>query len=157
MKAWIALLVLVSPLLLGATAEIKSERQAQTALPQSHSPVWSVLGKCKVDFDAKTGLYAIDLTDDVKAMNGQQVVANGFMLPLDGSDKTSHFLLSRRTPVCLFCPPGDPNEVIEVKSTKTLRWVDAAISVKGRFVLVNDGEKGVFFLLEEAEQVKGKP
>ena len=157
MKAWVALLVLVSPLLLGATSEIKGERQAQAALPQSHSPLWQTLGKCKVDFDTQSGIYSIVLTDAVKAMNGQQVEANGFMLPLDGSDKTRHFLLSRRTPVCLFCPPGDPNEVIEVKSAKTLRWVDAAITVKGRFVLVNDGEKGVFFLLEDAEQIKGKP
>jgi len=132
------------------------ERQEQNALPQSKSPLWAKLAKCRVDYDSRKGLYSIDLTGDVKALAGQTIDANGFILPLDGSDKTKHFLLAKRTPVCLFCPPGEPNEVIEVQSKTALDWVDDAVTVKGKFKLVNDGEKGVFFLMEDAELVKGK-
>ena len=136
--------------------EVTGERQAQNALPQSKSPLWAKLGKCRVDYDQRKGIYSIDVTGDVKALNGQTLDANGFILPLDGSDKTKHFLLAKRTPVCQFCPPGEPNEVIEVKSKKALDWVDDPVTLKGKFTLINDGEKGVFFLLEDAELIRGK-
>ncbi len=136
--------------------ETMAERQAQTALPQSKSPLWTKLGKCRVDYDQRKGLYAIDLTPEIKALDGQTIDANGFILPLDGADKTKHFLLAKRTPVCQFCPPGEPNEVIEVKSKTALDWVDDLVTVKGKFTLVNDGEKGVFFLMEDAVLVHGK-
>lgn len=136
--------------------EITAERQAQTNLPQSKSPLWQKLTQCKVTLDDKKGLYAIALTPEVKAMAGQMVEVNGFILPLDGSDKTKHFLLSKRTPVCMFCPPGDPNEVVEIWSNKAVNWGDAPITMKGRFDLVNDGEKGVFFVLKDAELASGK-
>lgn len=132
------------------------ERQAQSALPQSKSPLWGKLGKCRVDYDSRRGLYAIDLTPEVKALDQQTIEANGFIMPLDGADRTKHFLLSRRTPVCLFCPPGEPNEIIEVRSKVMLDWVDDPVTLKGKFKLVNDAEKGVFFLMEEAVLVPGK-
>ena len=132
------------------------ERQAQAELPQSKSPLWSKLGKCRVDYNPRTGLYAIDITPDVKTLDGQKIEANGFMLPLDGADKTKHFLLAKRTPVCQFCPPGEPNEVIEVHTTGLLDWVDEPVSIKGQFKLVNDGEKGVFFVMEQGELVPHK-
>jgi hypothetical protein len=136
--------------------EITGERQAQNALPQSKNPLWTKLGKCRVDYDQRKGIYSIDVTEDVKALNGQTIDANGFILPLDGADKTKHFLLAKRTPVCQFCPPGEPNEVIEVKSKKALDWVDDPVTLKGKFTLINDGEKGVFFLLEDAELIRNK-
>ena len=134
----------------------KDERSAQSTLPESKSPLWAKLGKARVDYDQRKGLSSIDLPKDVKDLAGQNIEANGFILPLDGADKTKHFLLAKRTPVCLFCPPGEPNEVIEIQSKKEVDWVDDAVTVKGRFKLVNDGEKGVFFLMEEAELVHHK-
>ncbi len=134
----------------------QDERSAQGTLPQSKSPLWSKLGKSRVDYDQRKGLYSIDLTKEVKDMAGQTIEANGFILPLDGADKTKHFLLAKRTPVCLFCPPGEPNEIIEVQTKTTLDWVDDPITVKGKFKLVNDGEKGVFFLMEDAELIHNK-
>lgn len=129
------------------------ERAAQDALPHSESPLWATLVKCPVRFDQKKGIFSIQLTADVRGMDGQSIDANGFVLPLDGSDNTKHFLLTRRTPVCLFCPPGEPNEVIEVRSKKAIAWNDDLITMKGRFKLTNNGEKGVFFTLMDAEPV----
>ena len=134
----------------------RDERQAQSALPQSKSPLWTKLGKCRVDYSSRTGLYSIDLTDEVKALADTPIEANGFILPLDGADKTKHFLLAKRTPVCQFCPPGEPNEVIEVNSKTAVDWVDDPVTIKGRFKLVNEGEKGVFFAMEQGELVAHK-
>ena len=134
----------------------QDERQVQGGLPQSKSPLWGKLGKCRVDYDSRRGLYSIDVTADTKTLDQQIIEANGFILPLDGADRTKHFLLSRRTPVCQFCPPGEPNEIIEVRSKAVLEWVDDPGTIKGKFKLVNDAEKGVFFLMEDAVLVPHK-
>ena len=159
----LAALMLVLPLAAFEISEPKAvpapdqplgERSSQDSLPQSHHPLWDTLAAAKTDFDTKTGIYSIKLTDEVRAMDGAQVVLSGFILPLDGADKTRHFLLSKRTPVCLYCPPGEPNEVVEVRSKKPIAWVDDQVSLRGRFKLVDDTEKAIFFAMDGAEPVK---
>jgi uncharacterized protein len=138
---------------LSSLSQPGDERAAQDQLPQSRSPLWGQLARCPVRFDNKSGLYSITVAPEVKALDGQTVTAGGFVLPLDGSDKTSHFLLTKRTPVCLFCPPGEPNEVVEVRSKHPIAWTDALVTMRGRFTLTNDGEKAIFFVLRDAEDV----
>jgi hypothetical protein len=70
---------------------------------------------------------------------------------MDGSDRTKHFLVSRNTPVCMFCPPGQPNEVVEVLSPKAIEWTDKITTVTGKLSLINDGEKALFFKIENAQ------
>ena len=149
---------LVAPLLLlvagtqaqSATLQVPGgqpteERAAQDHLPQSHDVLWSKFVKCKVGYNNKTGMYSISVTPEVKAMAGQPVTASGWVLPLDGSDHTQHFLLTRRTPVCMFCPPGEPNEVAEVVTLSPVTWTDKLVTVTGLLSLVDNGEKGMFF------------
>ena len=131
-----------------------SERAAQDQLPMAKSALWGRLAQCPSHFDTKTALYSITVSPQVKAMDGDTVTVNGFVLPLDGSDETRHFLLTKRTPVCMYCPPGEPNEVIEVKSKQAVEWNDSMVTMKGRFTLVNNGEKAIFFALDDAEKVK---
>ncbi len=121
------------------------ERAAQDRLPQSHDVLWSKFVKCRVGYNNKTGMYSISVTPEVKAMAGQSVTASGWVLPLDGSDHTQHFLLTRRTPVCMFCPPGEPNEVAEVVTLRPVTWTDKLVTVTGLLSLVDNGEKGMFF------------
>lgn len=121
------------------------ERAAQNRLPMSLNPIWQKFLACKIGYNAKTGLYSIALTPDVKALAGKVVSLNGFVLPLDGSDRTKHFLLTRRTPVCAFCPPGEPNEVVEIVSPKAIPWTEKMVTVTGPVNLINNGEKGMFF------------
>lgn len=137
-----------------APSQPGEERAQQNALPQSNDPLWGNLGQCRVGYDDAQGLYTIALTPTVKQLAGQTVTASGFMLPLDASDKTAHFLLTKRTPVCLFCPPGEPNEVIEVHSTRALAWSEDMINVTGTFKLVNNGDQGVFFEIDDARTEK---
>ena len=124
------------------------ERAAQNRLPQSHDVLWAKFVKCKVGYNQKNGIYAISVTPEVKAMAGQAVQASGWVLPLDGSDHTKHFLLTRRTPVCMFCPPGEPNEVAEVVTLSPVDWTDKMVTVTGLLSLINNGEKGMFFKID---------
>ena len=121
------------------------ERVAQAALPKSQSPIWGKFLQSKVSYNNHTGMFSIAVTPEVKSLAGKQITVNGFVLPLDGSDHTSHFLLTRNTPVCMFCPPGEPNEVVEVVSPHPIVWTDKIVTVTGPLSLINNGEKGMFF------------
>lgn len=134
--------------------ELKKERSYQNGLPRSADPIWPKLRACKVTFNNKTGLYGLTPTPEVKALAGQTVKIKGFILPLDGSDMTTHFLLGVNTPVCLFHPPGEPNEVIEVRSVKPVRWSENQMFMEGQFGLIKNAEMGVFFTLNKAKLAK---
>jgi len=121
------------------------ERALQDTLPKSNDLLWGKFAKCRVGYSNKTGIYNISVTPEVKAMAGHTVTARGWVLPLDGSDHTKHFLLTRRTPVCMFCPPGEPNEVAEVLAPNPIVWTDKLVTVTGGLSLINNGEKGMFF------------
>lgn len=128
-----------------------NELAAQRLLPQVRDEMWTKLAKCAVNFDDKNGIYSIKLTPEVKALNGKTVTVRGFVLPMDGSDHTKHFLITRNTPVCMYCPPGEPNEVIEVTAERAIPWSNKMMSVTGRLSLVNDKEQALFFRIEKAE------
>jgi len=121
------------------------ERAAQALLPKSQSPVWLKFLASKVSYNDRSGLYSIAVTPAVRAMAGKTITINGFVMPLDASDHTRHFLLTRNTPVCMFCPPGEPNEVVEVVAPHRILWTDKIVTVTGPLTLINNGEKGMFF------------
>jgi len=134
----------------GFSSQPLSERQAQDRLPQSKDQLWHVLGQCKVKLDAKKYTYSIRYTPEVQALNSTDIRISGFMLPLEPTEKFKHFLLAKRTPTCPFCPPGEPNEIVEVFSAAPLRWEEQLITVKGTLKLVTQGDKGIFFQLQNA-------
>lgn len=87
------------------TDSLTAERQRQKALPHATDPIWQKLKACKVEFDATHNGYRLTPTAEVKAINGKTIVVQGFTLPLDGSDRTHHFLIGVNTPVCFYHPP----------------------------------------------------
>lgn len=133
------------------------ERKAQDALPQSHDDMWKTFGKCKVHLDQKNYKYSIDYTPEVKAMEGKEVTVSGFMLPLESTEKFKHFLLSKRTPTCPFCPPGEPNEIVEVFTKKPVTWDEGIVVVTGKFGFTSNPELGLFFQLKDANSMDTKP
>lgn len=118
-------------------------------LMQSDDQIWKNFAKCKIKMDQDLS-YSITYIPSVKAMHGKNVTISGFMLPLEPKDKFSHFLLSKNAPTCAYCPPGGPNEVVEVFSSKPMVWKENLITISGTLILVNDGKKGVFFQMKDA-------
>jgi hypothetical protein len=134
-----------------AAGQPRDEAAAQKWLPKVKDALWTKLAACKVDYSDKNGTFSIAVTPEVKALDGTQVSVRGFILPMDGSDRTKHFLVSRNTPVCLYCPPGQPNEVVEVTSPRAVEWNDKAVTVSGKLRLINNEEQALFFKIETAE------
>jgi len=134
--------------------EVSAERQAQTSLPVAKDGFWDKLFQCKVTYTNKTHDYSVKLTDEVKKLSGTIVRIPGFMYPLSFEEKQTKILLSKRTPVCFFCPPGEPNEVLYVELAKPTPLNNDLITIEGRFELTNRKEEGIFFVLKDAKLVK---
>ena len=134
-----------------STEEMSAERKAQEQLPQSRDGIWKTFGQCKVHYDGRKFTYSINFTDEVKAMEGKKITVTGFILPLDPTEKFSHYLLSKRTPTCPFCPPGEPNEVIEIFSKKPIKWASYQVKVTGTLAFTNNPELGLFFQMKDGE------
>lgn len=132
------------------TLQPQDERSAQDALPIAKDALWDTLTKTKIKVDEKKGLYNATFPDEVKKLNGQTIKISGFMVPLESEEKFSHFLLSKRTPTCFFCPPGEPNEIIEVYSEKPTEWLEELVTYEGKFELIDNKEMGVFFKMTGA-------
>ena len=128
-----------------------AERQAQSALPRSQDPLWTLLGSTTITEDRTRGVFEARFPTPVSALGGRTITVSGFMLPLEAQTQTEHFLLSRNTPVCPFCPPGRPNEVIEVRSSGPVYTDTGEVTVTGRFGLQDDASAGLFFRLDDAE------
>ncbi len=134
------------------TLQPTDERKAQDSLPKAKDALWDTLYKTEVKVDDKTGTYSAIFPNEVKKLNGQTVKISGFMLPLESTEKFTHFLLSKRTPTCFFCPPGAPNEIIEIYAAKPTEWIEDLITYEGKFELMENKEMGVFFKLSDANK-----
>ena len=128
-----------------------AERKAQEALPKSHDPMWNTLGKTQIHLDEKKGLYSATFPPEVKALVGKEVTISGFMLPLEATEKFQHFILSKRTPTCPFCPPGEPNEIVDIWMEKSVGWNEDVIKITGTFGLMDNPQLGLFFKITEAK------
>lgn len=135
-----------------ASAESRSPRPTpQPSAPpsiQTEDQIWKSFAKCKVKLN-KDFSFSITFIPSVKAMNGKVTTISGYMLPLESTEKFTHFLLSRRAFTCAFCSPGEPNEIVEVFSTKPVMWKEDLVTVTGTLVLLNAGE-GIFFQMKNA-------
>jgi hypothetical protein len=126
-------------------------------IPQSNDPLWGTLRKTQIKVDFDKGVFTAAFPADVKAMAGRRMTITGYMLPLEGSlgmKGMDHFILSRYSPSCPFCPPGDPNEHIEIFTAKPQALTINLVQVSGKFVLQNDGIQGLFFVLDDAQFAK---
>ncbi|WDF70914.1 DUF3299 domain-containing protein [Novosphingobium sp. KACC 22771] len=142
------LLVLAQPA--HAQFQESGERAAQAKLPQGQSPLWATLRQTKIGVDDVRGIFTARFPAPVKALSGKSISLSGFIMPLDAQSRGTHFMLSKYTPVCAFCPPGEPNEVVEVRTARPIAFIQKQVTVTGNFALENNGEKGLFFQLSGA-------
>jgi hypothetical protein len=131
--------------------KIASERETQDTLPVAKDKLWDMLMENKTSFSEKTHKFSIALTDKTKAMAGKKIAIDGFMYPLEFTDEQKIILLSRRTPVCFFCPPGEPTEVIFVELAEPVELNSDLLRFEGIFELTDRAEEGIFFILKDAK------
>jgi uncharacterized protein len=146
---WLTLALLAS----GAQAQVQEpgERAAQAKLPQGTSPLWATLRMTKIREDDAQGIFTAQHPPAVRALVGRTLSLPGFIMPLNSETRGTHFLLSKYTPVCAFCPPGEPNEVVEIHTARPIVYSAKLVTITGRFQLENNGDNGLFFQLTGAQ------
>jgi uncharacterized protein len=147
-------LVVAALALCAFSSQPLDERKAQQLLPSSKHQLWDAFAACKVALDPKAYTYSITFTPQVQAMDNKPFTISGFMLPLESTETFHHFLLSRRTPTCPFCPPGEPNEIVEVFSKAPMKWEEALVTLSGTMHLTHDADKGLFFQMKDGVLAK---
>ena len=150
LSAATALLLLSAGTVARAQLQGEGERAAQARLPQGGTPLWTTLRQTRIGEDQARGLFTAAHPPQVRALSGRTISPAGFVMPLDAQTRGNHFLLSRYTPVCAFCPPGEPNEVVEVHTAQPIAFPTRLVTVTGTFGLENKGENGLFFRMTGA-------
>jgi len=110
---------------------------------------WELLTAVTVD-EGTSGLPVARFGEAQRALDGEAVKLQGFMLPLEGGSKIRHFLLVRSAPSCFFCMPGGPEEVVEVRAAEAVPFSLGPMVMAGTLTLDDTGETGIFYRLESA-------
>ncbi|MCX7659507.1 MAG: DUF3299 domain-containing protein [Caldimonas manganoxidans] len=91
---------------------------------------------------------------DVKALDQQIVKVQGFMMPLDASERQYHFLLSAVPTTCSFCIPAGPEGLVEVRAKTPVRYSVDPVVVQGRLSVLDNDPYGLFYRLTDAQPAR---
>lgn len=111
---------------------------------------WVNFHDAQVTADRAAGIYTARFGVMLQKMEGQRIVIAGYMMPVGAAMSSPHFVLTRRSATCPFCPPNEPTEAIEVFSQTIVRSTQDPVTVEGRLHLVPNSEHGLFFGIDDA-------
>jgi hypothetical protein len=95
--------------------------------------------------------YAPQFSGNVEKLDQKQVKIQGFMMPLEMGDKQSHFILSAMPQTCSFCMPGGPEQLVEVRSAKPVKYTFEPLVLTGKLAVLKDDPTGVYYRLTGAQ------
>lgn len=94
--------------------------------------------------------YAAGVSD----LDKKEVRLQGFMMPLEMGDQQSHFILSAMPQSCMFCMSGGPEQLVEVKTKKPIKYTFDPVILSGKMAVLADDPTGIFYRLTDAVPVK---
>lgn len=113
---------------------------------------WKLLGSVKTRAERQR-LRPI-FPADVRALDRQIVKVQGFMMPLDASERQHHFLLLAVPTTCSFCIPAGPEGLVEVRAKTPVRYSVDPVVVEGRLSVLDNDPYGLFYRLTEAQPAR---
>jgi hypothetical protein len=127
---------------------LTANQQALLAHYTNNDPNWAILREAVVSEDRAKGILSAAFPRDLTALEGHTFQISGFMTPLEVTERTAHFILTRRSTTCPFCPPNEPTEAVEVKLSQPTAFTNEEVAVSGRLRLVASSDQGLFYRLE---------
>lgn len=112
---------------------------------------WVAFNDAKITADQAKGEYHATFGPALVSMDRQPLGISGYMLPIEPTTHAAHFVLTRRSTGCPFCPPNEPTEAIEVFADKPVDYTQAPITVSGQLHLVVGSQSGLFYRLDHAK------
>ena len=129
-------------------------------LPDGGTP-WDVFGETGMNeytFEDKEGYewtgVRPEFSSEIKLLENKKILVQGYMFPLDLSDKQKTFLLLPFPISCPYHVHASSNLIIEVHAKKPVNYSYEAINLSGKLELVPDDDLyNIFFRLKEAKVV----
>ena len=119
----------------------------------NNDPQWDRFNETSITSDRKRGEYIATFPATIKAQDNKPFTISGFILPLEASAQSRHFVVVRRNTGCPFCPPNAPTEALEVMSLAPVKYTGEEISVTGTLELISSSADGLFFKLRDARVI----
>lgn len=111
---------------------------------------WLLFHNTRITADQAAGVYMASFNPLLLKMEGQPISITGYMLPLQASFASGHFILTRRSPGCPYCPPNEPTEAIEIFTPQLIKPTPSPLTVEGKLHMVSRSEQGLFFRIDNA-------
>ena len=137
-------------------SEIPSVHNTLYEVPEGATG-WDVLGNMDIRAEVIAPLqtqFHVDYSDEIRALDGQEVKLMGFIYPLEGSLEHEHFLLTAWPPSCPFCLPAGPSQMVEVYTDSPIEFTEGAIMIAGQFEVLKDDPSGMYYRMHDAEEVE---
>ncbi len=127
---------------------------AQEAAPKvAGAKLWKTLEEIDYEItqDEYGDLYIPVFSDNIKAIQGQIVEVEGFIIPFEGMFKPEQLILSA-LPIseCFFCGSGGPETVMEItmKKGQKVKYTTKRVKIRGKLVLNRDNPDKLMYQLE---------
>ena len=101
---------------------------------------WKTLGKITFtkQYDELLG-FKVDMpvfSEDVKALEGQEITLKGYIIPTEGYKSHKEFVFSAFPyNMCFFCGGAGPETVMEVTALEPITFTGDPITIKGKLQL----------------------
>jgi hypothetical protein len=118
---------------------------------------WDILGDMDVEVEVLAPLrtvFDVKYSEEIEALDRQQVKIMGFLFPLEGGATHDHFLLSAWPPGCPYCLPAGPSQMVEVFCDEPIEFSEGAILMAGTFEVLHDDPSGMFYRMQDATLVE---
>jgi uncharacterized protein len=143
----------VAPHVQGQGAGVHSPQSPIAPLPKRSDVVaWSTLTDITTKVEKKRIVPVYP--DAVNALNQKTLRLQGFMMPLEPGENQRHFLLASVPLTCSFCSPGGPESMVEVRTSKPVKYKLEAVVVEGKFHVLQNDKYGLYYRITEAVGVE---
>lgn len=117
--------------------------------------LWKTLSKItyKKEYDEFLG-FKIDkpvFADDIKDIEGSEVIVKGYIIPVEGYKSHNEFIFSAYPyNMCFFCGGAGPETVMEVESSEPIEYTAEQVVLKGKLQLNAEDINRLMYLLTDA-------
>lgn len=97
----------------------------------------------------------VKFAPDLQALDGQEVVIEGYMLPYDDAPMQRPFILAGYQTHCPFCVPGGMASIVEVWPDLPVPVSDSLVTMRGPLSLLEGDAYSLLFEIRNAVPVTG--
>ena len=94
-------------------------------------------------------------SDDIKAMEGKEILVKGYIIPVEGYASHKEFIFSAFPyNMCFFCGGAGPETVMEIEAKEPVKYTAEQIYLKGILSLNSDDINHLMYKMTDVTQVR---